>query len=236
MSEHRFRLLEIEMVCRGVALRHAKRAALELECHHRELVEQALVRGEPAEQARQSAHEALGSDAVLIERYTSHKELRSWAYRLRAGYVLAPLLGCVGISVAAMLSLMAILVHLHTELQRVRVPAALTHGIDFAVSTFFLWVMPVAVGIAFGALAIRQRVAFRWPLAGILLLCMAAALVNVDLVVTGGSPTGYVSAGIGFSVASLAHELLHAIATAALALIPLGWLRYRTSARRLLAG
>lgn len=71
MSKHRFRLLEIEMIRRGEALRHARRAALELECHHRELVEQALGRGETPEQAQWSADEVLGGDAVLIERYAS---------------------------------------------------------------------------------------------------------------------------------------------------------------------
>ena len=233
MNKHRFRLLEIEMLRRGVALRHARRAALELECHHRELAQQALARGENPEQAQRSAHEALGADAVLVERFSSQTELRSWPHRLRAGYVLAPLLGCAVISAAATMALMAIVSRLRPLLLPIRLPGALTHGIDLVVSAFFLWVIPVAVAIGFAALATRQRIAFRWPLAGVLLLSMVAALVNFQFVVTGGSPTGYASAGIGFRLASLPHDLLHAGATAALALIPIAWLRSRTSAREL---
>jgi hypothetical protein len=232
MNEHRFLLLESEMIRRGVALRHARRAALELECHHRELIDQALARGETAEQAAQSADEALGSDALLIDRYAHQRELRSFAQGWRAGYVLAPLLGFVGVSVATMLSLLAIVTHLPVALHRIHVPGILTHSIDFTVSTLFLWVLPVAVAIGFGALANRQRIEFRWPLAGIVLLCVAAALVNVSFVVTGGSQPGFARAGISLDLASMPGQLLHAACTAALALAPLSWLRYRALWRR----
>lgn len=233
MTKHRFLLLEVEMVRRGVALRHARRAALELECHHRELADQALARGETPDQAEGSAHEALGSDALLIDRYAHQRELRSIAHGWRAGYVAAPLLGFVGISVAAMLSLVTIVSHLPVALHRIHVPGILTHGIDFTVSTFFLWLLPVAVAIGFGALANRQRIEFRWPLAGIVLLCVAAALVNVSFVVTGGSHPGFARAGMSLDLASLPGQLVHAACTAALALAPLSWLRYRASRRRL---
>ena len=154
MTKHRFLLLEVEMVRRGVALRHARRAALELECHHRELADQALARGETPEQAERSAHEALGSDTLLIDRY------------------------------------------------------------------------------GFGALANRQRIEFRWPLAGIVLLCVAAAVVNVSFVVTGGPHPGFARAGMSLDLARLPRQLVHAACTAALALAPLSWLRYRASRRR----
>lgn len=236
MNENRFWLLEIEMVRRGVALRHARRAALELESHHRDLVEQALARGETPDQAVQSAHAALGSDAVLIERYVLQKELQGWAYRWRAGYVVAPLFGFAGLFAATMASLVMIVSHAPARLHHMRVPGALTQDIDLLVNALFLWVIPVAVGIACGVMANRHRVAFRWPLAGIILLCVVAALVNVQFVVTGGSPPGVAGAGIGFSPARLPHQLLRAAATAALALVPVVWLRYRASARRLSPG
>lgn len=231
MSKHRFGLLEVEMIRRGVALRHARRAALELECHHRELVEQALGRGESSEQAERSAHEALGTDALIVERYASQKELQSWAYRWHVIYVLAPLVGFAAASVVVMLSLLAVTNTFRPELRHTRLPAALTHGVDFAVSAFFLWVIPVAVAIGFGVLANRQRIAFRWQLAGIVLLCVVAALVNVEFVVTGGPLAGHANAGIGFSTAHLLRELLRTLAMAALTLIPAVWLRSRAMSR-----
>lgn len=232
MSNHRFRLLEIEMIRRGVARRHARRAALELQGHHRQLADQAFARGEAPEQAERSAHEALGSDTLLIERYALQRELRSRAYRWRVAYVLAPLLVSVAVSVAAMVCLILIVSHLPVPLHHVRVPGLLTRGIDIWVSGLILWVIPVGVAVGFGALANRYRVALRWPLLGILVLCVIGALVNVQVIVTGGAAPGYMGAGIGFSAASLPHQLLRAVALAVLALIPVGWSRYRASSRR----
>jgi hypothetical protein len=228
MSKQRFLLLEIEMVRRGVALRHARRAALELESHHRELTDQALTRGEAPEQAQQSAHEALGSDALLIERYVHQKELQSTSYGCRAGYLLAPLLGFVGVSVAVMLLLVVVLTHLPVAWDDVHVPGFLTSGIDFTVSTFFLWVLPVAVAIGFGALANRRQIAFRWPLTGIVLLCVVTALANVSFVLTGGPHPGFAKAGLTVDLASLPNQLFHAACTAAFALAPVVWLRHRS--------
>lgn len=233
MSKQRFLLLEIEMIRRGVALRHARRAALELESHHRELTDQALIRGETPEQAQRSAHEALGSDALLIERYTHQRELRSMAHSCRVGYVLAPLLGFVGASVAAVLSLVIVVTHLPVALDHVHVPGLLTSGIDFMMSIFLVWVLPVAVAIGFGALANRQQIAFRWPLAGIVLLCVFTALMNVSFVLTGGPHPGFAKAGLTFDLASLPGQLFHAACTAALALVPLIWLRHRSPWRGL---
>ncbi|MHB8815599.1 MAG: hypothetical protein ACYDAE_20370, partial [Steroidobacteraceae bacterium] len=153
MSKHRFPLLEIEMIRHGVSLRHARRAALELECHHRELVAQGLARGETPDQADQGAHEALGSDCVLIERYASQKELRSWAHRWRAGYLLAPLLGFAGAFAAAMLALIAISHGLVAELRHASHPDALSRGIDVAFGVLLLWVIPASIAMVFGALA-----------------------------------------------------------------------------------
>lgn len=233
MSKHRFRLLEIEMIRRGVALRHARRAAVELECHHRELVEQALARGDSPEQAERSAHEALGGDAVLIERYASQRELRSWAYRWRAGYVLAPLLGFAGAFGGAMLVVMAIANPLSAALQHESNPGALNHPVNVVLSVLLLWLIPAAVAIGFGALAGRQHIAARWLLAGIVVLAICAAQMNVQLTLAGGSHRGSLGAGIGFSTTHLPRELLHVLALVALTLIPAAWLRHRVMSGRL---
>lgn len=232
----RFTQLEIEMVRRGVALRHARRAALELDCHHRDLIEQALARGDTPEEAKRSAHEALGTDALLIERYLHQKELRGWAYRWRAVFLIAPLLGFMTIVAAEIGLLVLIVSHLPAQLRHMRVPDTITHGMNDLVRLSCLWVIPVAVAIAFGAVANRHRIAFRWPFAGILLLAVFASLMNVSFIITGGSPSGVASAGLGVSASTLPGQLLHALDTAALALIPVGWLRYRMSPRSLSLG
>jgi hypothetical protein len=231
MSEHRFRLLEIEMLRRGVAPRHVRRAVIELQCHHLDLIDQALARGETPEQAESSADRALGSDTVLIERYARQKELQSRADDWGAGYLLAPLLGFACVFAAVMVALIALLTHFAPELHHMRVPAALGRDMGILVRALFLWVMPVAVAMGFGVLAGRQHIALRWLSAGIVILAIVAAQMNVQFVLTGGSPAGLVNAGIGFSTANLLHELLHALTMAALALIPAAWLRHRAMSR-----
>lgn len=226
MNEHRFGLLEIEMLRRGVALRHARRAALELECHHGELARQALARGQTPAQAQQSAHEALGADALLLERYLQQTELQSWAHRWRLGYILAPLLAFAVMFVAAILVLIAISSSLSPVLHHVRLPVALTHGLDIMVSVSLLWVIPAAVAMAFGVLAGRQHVAPGRFAAGIVVLSMVAAQMNVQFVLGGGSTPGAISAGIGVSAANLPHEFAHVLAVAAMTLLPAGWLRH----------
>ena len=226
MSKYRFRSLEIEMIRRGVAVRHARRAACELECHHRDLVEQALGRGETAEQAERGAREALGTDAMIIERYANQVELRSRAHRWRAGYVLAPLLGFAGVFVATVLALITLSRHLEALVRHARVPAGLTRDMDVFVGVLMLWVLPTVVAAAFGALAGRQHIAFRWLMAGIVVLCIVTASMNVTFVLTGGARPGFMSAGIGLNSRNVPYELLRALAMTALALIPAGWLRY----------
>jgi hypothetical protein len=233
MNEHRFRSLEIAMIRRGVAPRHARRARIELACHHRELLMQAIARGEDPDQAEQVAHRALGSDALLMERYACQKELRSRAYRWRAAYVLVPLLAFAALSAASMMSLLAVLAHWSGQLHRMSVSSSITHGVDRIAGFFFLWLIPLAAALGSGALANRQRIALRWPLAGILLLSVIVALMNVQLVVTGGPSPGYANAGIGFTPGALPRDLLRAAAMSALALAPVGWLRYRQSSRQL---
>lgn len=233
MSKHRFRLLEMEMIRRGVAVRHARRAAVELECHHRDLVEQALGRGDSADQAERSAHEALGNDPVLIERYASQRELRSWAYRWRAGYVLAPLLGFAGAFAGTLLVIAAMSNPLVAALQHQSDPGALNHPVNVVLSVLLLWLIPAAVAIGFGVLAGRQHIALRWLSAGIVVLALCAAQMNVQLTLAGGSHHGSLGAGIGFSTTHLPGELLHVLALVALTLIPAAWLRHRVMSGRL---
>jgi len=232
MSEPRFRLLEIEMLRRGVAPRHARRAMLELESHHRDLIEQAIIRGETLEGAERSAHEALGSDTVLIERWAQERALRAWPRRWRAGYVFAPLLGFAAVLVVEIMTLIAFSSRFSVALHHTRLPAALTHDIEVLQSVLLLWVAPVAVAMVSGVLAGRQRVELRWLIAGLVVLSIFTAQMNVRFVLTGGSPLGVVGAGIGFSTADLPLELTHVLIMAALTLIPAGWLRYREIARQ----
>lgn len=231
MSERRFRDLQEALIRHGVAVRYAKRAALEMEAHYRDLLETALARGETSEEARRSAHEAIGTDSALVERFASRKELRSWSHRWPAGYALAPLLSFGLFSVAVMVALVCVGREMGGYLHHVELPAVVTTDINVAAVAFFLWVLPIAVAAGFGLFAYRERISLRWPVAGILLLCAVAALLNVSLIITGGTHEGVAQAGIGFSTKTLPTELARALIKGALALTPLAWMKYRSASK-----
>jgi hypothetical protein len=78
-----------------VARRYAHRAEIEIGAHHRDLLEEALARGESAEDARRAADAAIGTDDTLIERFASRQDLQSWSHRFPVAYGFAPIL-CFG--------------------------------------------------------------------------------------------------------------------------------------------
>lgn len=87
---------------------------------------------------------------------------------------------------------------------------------------------PLLVSLTVGVLAHRRRATLGLPTIGILAIGILAALANVDLTITGGSPSGQVGAGIGFSTDTLPQTLGHALLLTALALVSL----WRLSRRR----
>jgi membrane protein implicated in regulation of membrane protease activity len=89
---------------------------------------------------------------------------------------------------------------------------------------------PAIAGL-FGVLAYRQRIGLRWPVTGIVVLCGFVALLNVDLIITGGASAGQATAGIGVSAGSLPLQTAHAAATSVLVLLPL-WLAFRRLRRQ----
>lgn len=91
-----------------------------------------------------------------------------------------------------------------------------------------LWVAPIAVSAAFGALAYRQRVPLKWPALGIILLCAFASLLNVDLVL---QTPGYIGAGIGMSSGSIASQAAHMMAQTAPVLLSLAFATNRLRRR-----
>jgi len=231
MSERRFRNLRETLLRRGVALRYARRAEFEIGAHHRDLMEEALARGESAGAARRSADVAIGTFDTLIEGFASRKELQSWSHRFPVAYGIAPILcfACLGVALMAALgaAMNAIWPHPHAA----QMSAAVVRGINVAMASIFLWVLPISLAMGFGLLAYRQRISLRWPILGTLLLCSVVALVNVGFGVGGGPKPAFLEAGIGFGTKMLPQELARALSRAIPALIPLAWMKYRSSTK-----
>ncbi|HME38274.1 MAG TPA: hypothetical protein VKG63_04850 [Steroidobacteraceae bacterium] len=227
MHDHPFATLRGALLRMGVAPRHARRVVMELDTHFQQLVDEALARGDTEEAARGAARERLGTEQSLIERYAGMPELRAWSSRWPAAwFTLVPLISFIALFVAAMAALVLIAEQMSAYLHQVHVPAGVSSRIDGVAKIFFLWVLPLAIAAAFARLAYRRRVALHWPVAGIAIVCCLAALINVDVVLTGGAPPGQLGAGIGFSTHALPGQLAHAAAILTLVVGPL-WLAWR---------
>ncbi len=231
MSENRFRNFGEALLRRGVAPRYARRAEIELEAHHRDLVEDALARGEAAEQAWQNADAAIGTDETLIERFASRRELQSWSHRFPVAYGFAPILcfGCLGVALMAATAAVTHAIWPHP--QAAQISPRIAADVNVAMIALFLWILPISLAMGFGLFAYRQRISLRWPIVGIVLLCTVVALVNVGFGVGSGPKPLFLEAGIGFGTKMLPQELAGALSKAIPALIPLAWMKYRRSIR-----
>jgi hypothetical protein len=227
MPDHPFANLREALLRTEVAPRHARRAALELEGHFHQLVEEGLARGDGEQAARIAARELLGTDEALIRRYADMPELRAWSSRWPAvWFTLVPLVSFIALFAATMGALCLIGAQMSAYLHQVRVSAGVSSRIAWTAQIFFLWALPLSIAAAFAALAYRRRLALRWPVAGMAILCCLTALINVSVVVTGGATPGQVGAGIGISIHSLPRQMAHAAAILMLVVGPL-WLAWR---------
>jgi hypothetical protein len=232
MVEQRFIFLRERLLSAGIAAAHANRATGELQSHFQQLEDAASARGVSLDEARIEAHALLGSDREIIHRFVSQPALHSLASR-RAGllFTLFPFLCFIALPLLAAVIGWAFSAPLADYLHRVHVPSEVSHRIDFGVRVALLWIAPISISAAFAALAYRQRVALRWPVAGILALCAFVSLINVDFVIRGGANPGEASAGIGVSMNSLPGQAARTAAMAALVLTPL-WLALRRVRRQ----
>lgn len=200
---------------------------MELDSHFQQLVKEELKRGGGEQAARAAAREKLGADEVLLSRYASMPELRAWSSRWPAAwFMLVPLFSFIGLFAAAIAILCLSGELMSAYLHQLHVSARVSSRIDSMAQMFFLWVLPVSIGAAFAVFAFRRRVALHWPITGIAIVCCLVALINVSVVLTGGTPPGSVGAGIGISAHSLPGQLAHAIAIFLSVVGPL-WVAWR---------
>jgi hypothetical protein len=234
MLEQRFVFLRERLLGAGIAAAHAHRAVAELQSHFQQLADAASARGAGPDEARIEAHALLGSDQDIIHRFVSQPELHSWASRRAAPlFALFPFLCFIALPLLAAVVGWAFSAPLTAYLHRIQVPPEVSHWIDFAVQVALLWIAPIGISAAFAVLAYRQRVALRWPAAGVLALCAFVSLINVDFIVRGGANPGEASAGIGLSMDTLPGQAARTAAMAALVLAPL-WLALRRLKRQVM--
>jgi hypothetical protein len=235
MDEHRFERLRDDLLAAGIAARHVRRTLAELQSHLDAWVADAVARGLTPAEAWSQAHQALGSDADIVARFAAQPELRAWCARRPAIFFLViPVAAFVGVGVVLMAALLAILEH-WSALHHMNVSAAVSGAVNLTAQIGFLGVLPVAICAAVARLAHRQRLAPRWPMLGILVLCFLVSMMNVGLEVTGGEQAGSAGAGIGTSVEAIGPQLLRALGLASLVILPFWLVESRSRRGRLRA-
>lgn len=220
MTERRFLELEDALIRRGVAMRHARRASVELEAHFRQLVEEAVAHGEPSEEALRAAHQVLGTDQAVIEHYAGRRELRGWSYRRPVLYALAPLAGFAVLCTATMTVLVVTLRTLNGLLHHFVAPPWVAEAVNSLVGMTLQWMLPMVVAGGFALLARRRRIGLGWLIAGTLLVCLLGQQINVGLMLPTVGHGGNASMGIGFAWVTLPDHLARAIGMVGLALAP----------------
>lgn len=233
MTEKRFLNLKDALIHHGVAMQHARRAALEMEDHYRQLVEEALAHDKAPEDAWRIAHDVLGTNTAVIEQYASRRELRGALYRWPVLCALAPLGSFVVLCATTMAALVLTLQTFSHTLHHFVVPQWLAEAINFSIGIALQWTFPVVVAGGFALFARRRRIAFGWLIAGALLVCLVAQQMNVGLVLPTVGHRGSASMGIGFGLATFPDHVAWAIGMAALALAPYCIVTFRSQLGRM---
>jgi len=227
MAKDRFQYFERRLCEAGVARRHARRAATEIRSHHAQQVEAARAAGLAPEAARAEADARIGSDELLIERFASRPELRAFSSRRPLlAYSVLPMAVLVVAVVALFTMLATVPGALHLGLQS---PTVLRSAIAIKVLT--LWIGPVALSASCTLLAWRHRMALRWPLLTVILVCALGALVNLTATYDDSGPVPAGSLGLGLGFPPPPDQIERGVITLAIGLIPLALmaLRWRRS-------
>jgi len=232
LSELRERLLRA-----GVAPRHVRRYLAELADHLADLTAEAQHTGLSPAVARADALARLGTAEALAGAMLAQPRLRSLSVRAPfAVFAVAPLLA---LAAAWTLALFILWSGWQTFLPGSPSPFEKVYGmatVYFGIGRTIYFYAPVLAGFGIALIAVRQRLTSLWPLAGMFLVAMAGALLQVHAT-RPTVPGGAGSVAIGLAVRASAHSisgvLAHAATLLALSLIPYLIGRFRN--QRLLA-
>jgi hypothetical protein len=213
----RRRLLEA-----GIARHNVDRYLAELNDHLADLAPTLERDGMSRRSAEAAALARIGSLDTLAEAMIARPDLRSWTARAPwAAFLLAPLLG-LGAIFAASLALIVFIVQQHRA--DPLAPAVLPSWFEamrMAITGLDLYGLPVLLGWAIVTVALRQRSAALWPLAGAVVVAVIGGALQLDMVLpTAPGLHGEISVGMGLlpPFAEFGNSLARVIANLALTL------------------
>jgi hypothetical protein len=207
-----------------MAPRNARRAALEIESHFQQLIDEESARGASAHEARSEAHRRLGANRELVRHYAERPELMAWSRRWPSiWFTIVPLCIYLATIFAVLLGVGSIAHQVKPYLGQMPIAPEVTNGVEVGARIVLLWCVPLCVASAFTLLACRRYTALRWPLMSIVLISALASFGNVIVTVTGLPGRDEVGAGLGVSAETLPGQSMHAAVLVALSLLLLWW-------------
>ncbi|HEX5262291.1 MAG TPA: hypothetical protein VFW13_02110 [Phenylobacterium sp.] len=195
-----FDLLRERLLQGGVRPRHAQRYLAELKDHLADLVAEERQAATGPQHAEARAMARLGNVDVLAGAMIARRELHSWSSKAPvATYVIAPTVALAACAALAMGGLVMTVTSL-----RGGAGGALPNwspSLAGAVVGFCNFVLPVVLGWALAATAIRQRSRALWPVLGIVVLAAVGALVELQVTLPSATAHGEIGLSPSFGQA-----------------------------------
>lgn len=224
LSEKRpFEALQDRLLRAGIAPRHVRRYLRELEDHRSDLTVRETARGYDGAEAASRARALLGNDDELALAMTASGRFRSLTARLPwvVFGLIPPLL------IAALLTgtgfMMAGLWHLAAQSGQTFLTTLAQSWTGMA-----LHFAPALTAVFFTIAAMRQRMAWQWPLFAVVVTALLGAMMTLAVQFPAGGHKGAIT--LGMSLASglaLWGNMARFCLTAACAALACGWLKLR---------
>ena len=179
-----FEALRERLLREGVAPRHVRRYLVELREHLADLTARERVSGHDARDAAIRARAALGDDQTLSRAMLERPGSRSLSARAPwAVFGVLPVLVVLASAFLAMMSPIAITkIYSFFVTPRPFLPApGWFHAFAYLVTDFTNYGLGLLIAIPFVIIALRQRMGWAWPVAGISLIAIFACLVTAEV-------------------------------------------------------
>ena len=178
-----FESLRDRLLRGGVAPRHVTRYLAELTDHLDDLTAELERAGLDRESAKTSAWSRLGNLEDLAESMIARKEFRSWSHRAPwAIFFLAPLAALVAVNFASLVLFVVIIEFFGSGIEQVPVfVPGWFRGVFAAITEFDLFLLPLMLGWATSAIAVRQRMKPLWPVVGLIVIAAFCGLQTYQI-------------------------------------------------------
>lgn len=194
-----FDLLRERLLQGGVRPRHARRYLAELKDHLADLIAEERQAASGPQDAEARAMARLGNIDVLAGAMIARRELLSWSGKAPAAtYLIAPTVALALCAALAMAGLVMTITSLKGGSGGASDLPAWSQSLAGGVVAFCNIVLPVLLGWALAAMAIRQRSSAFWPVLGIVVLAAVGAVMQLEVTLPSAGAHGEIGLSPSF--------------------------------------